>query len=63
LVKHSKLKALSCTNGPLQNLEGIPQFNVCLKMGEYHLETLQIRDNFIKTVRLRRIQLSVDEVH
>jgi Mg2+/Co2+ transporter CorB len=46
-----------------ETLEEIPQFNVCLKMGEYHLETLQIRDNFIKTVRLRRIQLSVDEVH
>ncbi|MCO4837785.1 MAG: HlyC/CorC family transporter [Oceanospirillaceae bacterium] len=46
-----------------ETLEEIPQFNVCLKMGEYHLETLQIRDNFIKTVRVRRIQETLDEVH
>ena len=46
-----------------ERLEEIPQFNVCLKMGEYHLETVQIRGNFIKTVRLRRIETSVEEVH
>ena len=46
-----------------ERLEEIPQFNVCLKIGEYHFETVQIRDNFIKTARLRRIEVSADEVH
>jgi Mg2+/Co2+ transporter CorB len=46
-----------------ERLEEIPQFNVCLKLGEYHLETVQIRGNFIKTVRLRRVEVTVEEVH
>ncbi|MCS5558196.1 MAG: HlyC/CorC family transporter [Oceanospirillaceae bacterium] len=46
-----------------ERLEEIPQFNVCLRLGEYYLETVQIRDNFIKTVRLRRIEAPKDEVH
>ena len=46
-----------------ERLEEIPQFNVCLKMGEYHLETVQIRGNFIKTVRLSRVETSAEEVH
>ena len=46
-----------------ERLEEIPQFNVCLKVGEYHLETVQISGNFIKTVRLRRVQISTEEVH
>ena len=46
-----------------ERLEEIPQFNVCLKLGEYHLETVQIRGNFIKTVRLHRVKVTVEEVH
>lgn len=46
-----------------ERLEEIPQFNVCLKLGEYHLETVQIRGNFIKTVRLNRVEVTVEEVH
>ena len=46
-----------------ERLEEIPQFNVCLKVGEYHLETVQIRDNFIKTVRLHRVEVTAEEVH
>ncbi|MBT7673126.1 MAG: HlyC/CorC family transporter [Oceanospirillaceae bacterium] len=46
-----------------ERLEEIPQFNVCLKLGEYHLETVQIRDNFIKTVRLHRVEVTAEEVH
>ena len=46
-----------------EKLEEIPQFNVCLKLGEYHLETVQIRGNFIKTVRLHRVEVTVEEVH
>ncbi|MBT4240039.1 MAG: HlyC/CorC family transporter [Oceanospirillaceae bacterium] len=46
-----------------ERLEEIPQFNVCLKLGEYHLETVQIRGNFIKTVRLHRVEVTTEEVH
>ena len=46
-----------------ERLEEIPQFNVCLKIGEYQLETVQISGNFIKTVRLQRVQTSAEEVH
>ncbi|HCH33609.1 MAG TPA: magnesium/cobalt efflux protein [Oceanospirillaceae bacterium] len=46
-----------------ERLEEIPQFNVCLRLGEYHLETVQIRDNFIKTVRLQKLEVPKDEVH
>lgn len=46
-----------------ERLEEIPQFNVCLKLGEYHLETVQIRGNFIKTVRLHRVEVTEEEVH
>jgi Mg2+/Co2+ transporter CorB len=44
-------------------LEEIPQFNVCIRLGEYHMETVQIRGNFIKTVRLRRLEVTPDEIH
>ena len=44
-------------------LEEIPQFNVCIRLGEYHMETVQIRGNFIKTVRLRRLVVTPDEIH
>ena len=46
-----------------ERLEEIPQFNVCLKLGEYHFETVQIKGNFIKTVRLHRVEVTVEEVH
>jgi len=46
-----------------ERLEEIPQFNVCLRLGEYHLETVQIRDNFIKTVRLQKFEILKDEIH
>ena len=46
-----------------ERLEEIPQFNVCLKLGEYHLETVQIRGNFIKTVRLHRVEVTAEEMH
>lgn len=35
-----------------ETLESIPDANVCLKVGRYQLETLQISDNLIKTVRI-----------
>ncbi|MGB1239732.1 MAG: HlyC/CorC family transporter, partial [Pseudomonadales bacterium] len=35
-----------------ETLESIPEANVCLKVGNYHIETLQIADNQIKSSRL-----------
>ena len=37
-----------------ESLEEIPQNNVCLQLGPYLIETVQIKDNFIKTARIRR---------
>ena len=38
----------------LEQLETIPEANVCLWAGEYQIETLQIRDNIVKTLSIRR---------
>ncbi|MCJ8300123.1 MAG: HlyC/CorC family transporter [Pseudomonadales bacterium] len=35
-----------------ETLEVIPDANICLKVGNYHIETLQIADNQIKSSRL-----------
>jgi len=47
------------TNGPktlngliTETLEAIPDANICLKVNNYHIETLQISDNQIKSSRL-----------
>lgn len=37
-----------------ETLEEIPQNNVCLQLGPYLIETVQINDNFIKTARMRK---------
>ncbi len=61
-------KALSWelpTDGPktlngliIETLESIPDANVCLDIGDYRIETLQMTDNLITTARL--IALKVD---
>ena len=38
----------------LEQLETIPEANVCLWAGEYQIETLQIKDNIVKTLTIRR---------
>ena len=38
----------------LEHLETIPETNVCLRIDEYQIETLQIKDNIVKTVSVRR---------
>ena len=50
------------TNGPktlngfvLEHLETIPEFNLCIQINEYQIETLQIKDNIIKSLRIRRV--------
>ncbi|WP_136680416.1 HlyC/CorC family transporter [Neptunomonas sp. XY-337] len=47
------------TDGPktlngliIETLESIPDANVCLTIGQYRIETLQITDNLIKSARL-----------
>jgi len=51
------------TNGPktlngliTETLEAIPEANICLKVNNYHIETLQISDNQIKSSRLFAIE-------
>ena len=41
----------------LEHLEFIPETNVCLRIGRYLLETLQISDNVVKTVRISQADL------
>ncbi len=38
----------------LEHLETIPETNVCLRLGDYQIETLQIKDNIVKTICVRR---------
>ena len=38
-----------------ENLELIPDYNLCIKVGRYQIETLQIKDNLVKTARLIRL--------
>lgn len=35
-----------------ETLESIPDANICMRLGRYQLETLQISDNLIKTIRV-----------
>ncbi len=51
------------TNGPktlnglvLEYLETIPESNLCLQIDEYQIETLQIKDNIVKNLKIRRLQ-------
>ncbi|TCK04933.1 HlyC/CorC family transporter [Marinobacterium mangrovicola] len=37
-----------------ETLESLPDANVCLRLGQYHFETLQISDNRVKTVRIHK---------
>ena len=36
-------------NGFVSNTETIPEFNLCIQIDEYQIETLQIKDNIIKS--------------
>jgi Mg2+/Co2+ transporter CorB len=49
------------TNGPktlnglvLEHLEAIPENNLCLRLDDYLIETLQIKDNVIKSLKITR---------
>ena len=41
----------------LEHLEFIPETNVCLQIDRYLIETLQISDNVVNTVRISQIDL------
>ncbi len=59
------------THGPktlnglvLEYLETIPESNLCLQIGDYQIETLQIKDNVVKNLKIRRsraAELAEDE--
>ncbi|XOV82120.1 MAG: HlyC/CorC family transporter [bacterium] len=40
----------------LEYLETIPESNLCLQIDEYQIETLQISDNMIKNLKIRRLE-------
>jgi len=42
----------------LEHLETIPDSNLCLRLGDYLIETLQIKDNVIKSLKITRIEAS-----
>ena len=44
----------------LEYLETIPESNLCLQIDEYQLETLQIKDNMVKNLKIRRLDVVVD---
>ena len=37
----------------LEHLEFIPDTNLCIKVGDYLFETLQIKDNMINNVKIQ----------
>jgi Mg2+/Co2+ transporter CorB len=39
----------------LEHLEAIPENNLCLRVGDYLIETLQIKDNVIKNLKITRL--------
>ena len=52
-------------NGPktlnglvLEHLEAIPESNLCLQIDDYQIETLQIKDNIIKTLKVRQVEVN-----
>ncbi|MDO6425316.1 transporter associated domain-containing protein, partial [Saccharophagus degradans] len=55
------------TDGPktlngliIETLESIPDANVCLQIGRYQIETLQMTDNLIKSAKI--IPLPVEDL-
>ncbi len=40
----------------LEHLETIPESNLCLQIDEYQIETVHIKDNVIKNLKIRRVE-------
>lgn len=50
---HLPSKGPKTLNGLItEHLEYIPEHNLCVKIGSYRIETLQIKDNLVKTARV-----------
>ncbi len=56
------------TSGPktlnglvMEHLETIPESNLCLQIDDYQIETLQIKDNIVKSMKIRRLERSEDD--
>ena len=56
------------TNGPktlngliIETLESIPDANVCLEIGRYRIETLQMTDNLIKSAKIIQLERQDEE--
>ncbi len=55
------------THGPktlnglvLEHLETLPDSNLCLRIGDYLIETLQIKDNVIKNLKITRAETAAE---
>ncbi len=44
----------------LEHLEFIPESNVCMRIGDYLIETLQVTDNRVRGAKVRRAQTPGD---
>jgi len=44
----------------LEHLETIPESNLCLQIEEYQIETLHIKDNMGKHMKIRRLEMPAD---
>jgi Mg2+/Co2+ transporter CorB len=44
----------------LEHLETIPEANLCLQVEQYQIETVQIKDNMVRNMKIRRLE-SADE--
>ncbi|NKB97465.1 MAG: DUF21 domain-containing protein [Pseudomonadales bacterium] len=44
----------------LEYLETIPDSNLCLTIDNYQIETLQIKDNIVKSLNIRRLEIPED---
>ena len=42
----------------LEHLEAIPESNLCLRVDDYLIETLQIKENVIKNLKITRLPSS-----
>jgi len=45
----------------LEHLESLPESNLCLRIGDYLIETLQIKDNVIKNLKITRASAPGDD--
>ena len=39
----------------LEHLETMPESNLCLQVNQYQIETVQIKDNMIKALKIRQM--------